>query len=296
MGNTCGACCTIRPFDPQVFLAKIIDMTSSNEAGAPPARPWARSRLLNIWVDDLTMGELMQRLDKGVVYTLNLDHCYQLQRNAEFLAAYRQADFITADSKYVWWSLGWIGRRVREKVSGSDIVPEFCRFHASNPDIKIFLLGSAPGVAQTARERMNARAGREQVIGAHGPSMKFVSDEEEIASVIQMINASGANVLIVGLGAPKQEVWIGRYRKLLPNVRIFMGVGATIDYEADAVARAPQWMASSGLEWLHRVLTDPKRYWRRYARDLEFFWLVLLDGFGLYRAPSLKAPNSKNST
>lgn len=271
-------------------------MTPSTEAEPPPPRPWPRSRLLNVWVDDLTMGELMQRLDSGMVFTLNPDHLYHLQRNPAFFAAYRQADFITSDSKYVYWSLGWIGRRIREKVSGSDLVPTFCQHHAANPDVRIFLLGAAPGIAQKALQRINKRAGRDIVVGAHSPSMNFVNDDKEIADVLALINASGASVLIVGLGAPKQEIWIERHRSAMPDVKIFMGVGATIDYEADAVDRAPRWMTRNGLEWLYRITMEPKRYWRRYLRDTEFFWLVLLDGLGLYRAPNLQAPPSRKGS
>ncbi len=260
-------------------------MTRPADAELPPARPWPRSRLLNVWVDDLTMSQLMQRLDRGMLFTLNPDHLYHLQRNRDFWAAYRQADFITSDSKYVYWGLGWIGRRIQEKVSGSDIVPTFCHHHRDNPEVKVFLLGAAPGIAQKALARINAREGREVVVGAIGPSMKFVNDEAEIADVLQRINASGATVLIVGLGAPKQEIWMDRYRDRMPKVKILMGVGATIDYEADAVVRAPRWMTRNGLEWLYRITTEPKRYWRRYLRDMEFFWLVLLDGLGLYRPP-----------
>ena len=91
-----------------------------------------------------------------------------------------------------------------------------------------------------------------------------------------MINDSKATCLIVGLGAPKQEVWIVKHRHLMPHVKVYMGVGATIDYEADAVRRAPRWMAQNGLEWVYRMTTEPRRYWRRYARTLEYFWLVLL--------------------
>jgi N-acetylglucosaminyldiphosphoundecaprenol N-acetyl-beta-D-mannosaminyltransferase len=251
----------------------------------PPARPWSRSRMLNVWVDNLSMSELMDKLDQGVVFTLNPDHLYHLQRNKAFYEAYRQADFITSDSKYVFWALGWIGRRIKEKVSGSDIVPNFCWHHRDNPDVKVFLLGAAPGIAQTARERINARCGREVVVGAHSPSMKFVSDETEITSTIDIINRSGANVLIVGLGAPKQEIWIQKYRTAMPGVKVFMGVGATIDYEAGVVKRAPRWMTKRGLEWVYRITTEPKRYWRRYLRDMEFFVLVSLDGLGLYRSP-----------
>jgi exopolysaccharide biosynthesis WecB/TagA/CpsF family protein len=234
------------------------------------------------------MTELMQRLEAGTVHTLNPDHLYHLQRNAEFFAAYERADFITSDSKYVYWALGWIGRRIQEKVSGSDIVPTFCRHHRDDPDTKVFLLGAAPGIAQRALERINVREGRDVVVGALGPSMNFVNDEAEIADALRRINESGATVLIVGLGAPKQEIWMDRYRSAMPGIKIMMGVGATIDYEADVVDRAPRWMTRNGLEWVYRITTEPKRYWRRYLRDLEFFWLVLLDGLGLYRAPDFE--------
>ena len=76
----------------------------------------------------------------------------------------------------------------------------------------------------------------------------------------------------------------------MPNVKVFMGVGATIDYEAEAVRRAPPWMARHGLEWVYRMTTEPRRYWRRYTRTLEFFWLVVLDRFALYRPPSFTSP------
>jgi exopolysaccharide biosynthesis WecB/TagA/CpsF family protein len=141
-----------------------------------------------------------------------------------------------------------------------------------------------------ARERINRLAGREIVVGAHGPSFDFVNDEQETAEAIEMINASGATCLIVGLGAPKQEIWINRHRSRMPNVKVFMGVGATIDYEAEAVRRAPPWMTRNGLEWVYRMTTEPRRYWRRYTRTLEFFWLVVLDRFGLYRPPSFTSP------
>jgi len=251
--------------------------------------------MLNVWVDDLSLNQLLAQLDSGVVFTLNPDHLYHLQRNPAFLAAYRQADFITSDSKYVYWSLGWIGRRIQEKVSGSDIVPSYCWHHRNNPDVKVFLLGAAPGIAQTALERINERCGRGVVIGAHSPSMNFVSDDAEIKGVIQKINDSGANALIVGLGAPKQEIWMVKHRHLMPQVKVFMGVGATIDYEAGAVARAPRWMTRIGLEWVYRLTTEPRRYWRRYLRDMEFFWLVLVDGVGRYKSP-LPLPLTRTAT
>lgn len=238
------------------------------------------------------MPQLLAQLHEGIVWTLNPDHLYHLQRNQDFYNAYRQADFITSDSKYVYWGLGWIGRRIQEKVSGSDIVPAYCAYHRDHADVKVFLLGAAPGIAQQALENINARVGRQIVVAAHSPSMKFVDDAQEIAATIQLINDSGATCLIVGLGAPKQEIWIVNHRHLMPNVKVYMGVGATLDYEAGAVQRAPRWMTRRGLEWVYRLATEPRRYWKRYARDLEYFWLLLLDGLGLYRSP-LKSSEQK---
>ena len=163
----------------------------------PPSRPWPRSRMLNVWVDNLSMKQLMATLDSGIVFTLNPDHLYHLQRHRGFYDAYRQADFITSDSKYVYWGLGWIGRRIQEKVSGSDIVPAYCAHHRDNPDVKVFLLGAAPGIAQKALESINARVGRDIVVKAHSPSMNFVNDPNEIADTIRLINDSGATCLIL---------------------------------------------------------------------------------------------------
>lgn len=259
--------------------------SSTDFVPQPPAAPWPRSRMLNVWVDNLSMKQLMEKLDAGVVFTLNPDHLYHLQRNRAFYDAYRQADFITSDSKYVYWGLGWVGRRIQEKVSGSDIVPAYCAHHCNDPSVKIFLLGAAPGIAQKALENINARCGRAVVIGAHSPSMQFVNDAQEIAEVIRVINNSDATCLVIGLGAPKQEIWITKYRLAMPQVKVFMGVGATIDYEAGAVKRAPRWMTRIGLEWLYRITTEPVRYWWRYLRDMEYFWLLLLDSRGNYKSP-----------
>jgi N-acetylglucosaminyldiphosphoundecaprenol N-acetyl-beta-D-mannosaminyltransferase len=247
--------------------------------------PWKKCRILNGWVDDLTVEQVVDRLEEGMLWTLNPDHLYHLQRNKDFVDAYRQATIVSSDSKYVYWGLKFLGRAIQSKASGSDIVPAYWRRHSRNPEVRIFFLGARPGIADQARQRINGIAGREVVVGAHGPSMNFVNDPEESAEAVRMINDSRATCLIVGLGAPKQEIWIVRHRHLMPNVKVYMGVGATIDYEARAVRRAPRWMTQNGLEWVYRMATEPRRYWRRYARTMEFFGLVFLDRLGLYRPP-----------
>jgi N-acetylglucosaminyldiphosphoundecaprenol N-acetyl-beta-D-mannosaminyltransferase len=249
--------------------------------------PWPRQPLLNVWADDLSMDELLEQMAGagGVVFTVNPDHLYHLQYNPSFVSAYQSADIITVDSHYVRLALRLLGRPVVNRLPGSDIVPAFCARNAANPDVRIFLLGARPGVAQTAREAMNAKAGRELVVGAHGPSMNFVNDPAEIDAVLEMITASGANILLVGLGAPKQEIWISSVRHRLPHVRVMMGVGATIDYEAGAVQRAPMLLRRLGLEWTYRVYTEPGRYLMRYVRSSKFLWWMLMDRLGRYKDP-----------
>lgn len=252
-----------------------------------PPRPWRRVPLLNVWADDLTQAQLLDRLDAdgGLVFTINPDHLCHLQVNAAFVAAYRGADFITVDSTYVWWALRWQGQGVADKVTGSDLMPAYCRRHAANPAVRIFLLGAKPGVAQRARERLNAAAGRELVVGAHGPSMNFVDDPAEIDDVLAMVRASGATALMVGLGAPKQEIWLARHRHALPQVKVMMGVGATIDYEAGEVKRAPPSWRKLGLEWVYRVLTEPRRYGLRYLRSARFLYWMAQARVGQYVDP-----------
>ncbi len=254
----------------------------------PEAQPlWPRQPLLNIWADDLSMDALLERLATtgGVVFTVNPDHLYHLQYNPAFLKAYRSADIITVDSHYVRLAMRAQGRAVANRLPGSDIVPAFCTRQAGDPRTRIFLLGARPGVAQRAREAMNRKAGREMVVGAHGPSMNFVDDPAEIDAVLEMVEASGANVLLVGLGAPKQELWIASVRHRLPGVRVMMGVGATIDYEAGEVKRAPVILRRLGLEWAYRVSTEPGRYLMRYVRSSKFLWWMLMDRFGRYKDP-----------
>ena len=265
-------------------LAKNVEFRSAK------GRSWPRARILNAWVDGLSVDDVLDILDEGVLFTINPEHLYQLQRNREFADAYASATFVSCDSRYVYLAMKLAGRAVQNMASGSDIVPAYWRRHANNLDVTIFLLGAKPGIAERARQRINGLAGREIVVGAHGPSFAFLEDEKECANVIDLINRSGATCLIVGLGAPKQEIWIHRHREQMPNVKVCMGVGATIDYEAEAVKRAPAWMRRHGLEWVYRVVTEPRRYLARYARNTEFLWLALLDAMRLYKPPVFSPP------
>lgn len=243
-------------------------------------------QLLNIHVDNLSTYELLQSLRAGVVLTPNVDHLMQLQRDPEFVSIYASADYKLCDSQILFYASRFLRTPIKEKISGSDLFPAFCEFHKDNPDIRIFLLGGTDGVPEKATENINSKIGREIVVGAYSPPFGFEHDAQECFNIIETITRSGATVLAIGVGAPKQEKWIHKYKDYLTSIQIFMAVGATINFEAGAVKRAPKWMSRCGLEWLYRLLTEPRRLWKRYlVDDLPFLWLIIKQKLGLYKPP-----------
>jgi len=261
-------------------------------------------KILNVEINNLSEAEVLKNLDYGVVFTPNVDHIILLQNDPVFAEVYEEADYRLCDSKILYIVSRFLGTPIREKISGSDFFPAFCNYHKDNEDIRIFLLGAKEGVALQAQENINKKIGREIVVGAHSPSFGFEENEQECLEIVEKIKKSGATVLAVGVGAPKQEKWIYKYKAYLPSIKIFLAIGATIDFEAGNKRRAPKWITEIGLEWLHRLLSEPKRLWRRYLIGGPFFcWLVLKQKFNLSRffsTPSLKPfpleePRSKKS-
>ncbi len=246
----------------------------------------AEVQILNVRLHDLTREELLARFQSGMMINPNVDVIMKLQADEDFFRVCERADLRICDSQIVKYASAFLGTPLRERISGSDFFGEFCAYHASNPQMRVYLLGAAEGVAERARRNINARLGREIITHAHSPSFGFERDELESAGIIERVNASDCTVLAVGVGCPKQEKWLDRYRARMPGVRIFMCIGATIDFEAGSVRRAPGWMSDAGLEWLFRMWADPRRLVRRYLiDDLPFFWLLLKQRFGLYKSP-----------
>jgi len=232
---------------------------------------------LNVSIHNTTTKELLEdlNLNGGAVVTPNVDHLVKMQSNREFLQAYYTSDYRVCDSKILQYISHFLGNPIKEKISGSDLFPAFYEYNKDNEDIKIFLLGAKEGVAETAKHNINQKIGRDIIIGTHSPSFGFEKDEQECQAIIERINQSDATVLAVGVGAPKQEIWIAKYRHQLPKIKIFLAIGATIDFEAGNVKRSPEIMGDMGLEWLYRLSSEPNRLWKRYLVDsLPLFWLV----------------------
>jgi N-acetylglucosaminyldiphosphoundecaprenol N-acetyl-beta-D-mannosaminyltransferase len=241
--------------------------------------------LLNVSIDNFTMNELFEKLDGegGVVFTPNVDHLIKLQYDRDFYEAYR-----VCDSQILMYASKFLGTPLKEKISGSDLFPAFYKYHnhKKSEDITIFLLGAAEGIAKKAQEKINESMNREIVIGAYSPSFGFEKNEEECEKIINIINQSGATVLAIGVGAPKQEKWLVKYRHKLTHIKIFLAIGATIDFEAGCKSRAPKWMSEVGIEWAYRLLSEPRRLWKRYLVDgLPFFRLIVEQKLGFYKIP-----------
>jgi N-acetylglucosaminyldiphosphoundecaprenol N-acetyl-beta-D-mannosaminyltransferase len=241
---------------------------------APPRVP-----LFGIEIDPLVMSAAVERVYQWIntpqqgcryVVTPNVDHVVVLQHHAGLRAAYETAGLILADGFPVVWASRLVHKPLPEVVPGSDLVPAIFDAAHENCGASVFLLGAGPGVAERAAECIHRRWPAVRVVGTYSPPLGFEKDAAENARIIEMINAASPDLLVIGLGAPKQELWIAQHAAEL-RVSGALCVGATIDFLAGEKSRAPRWMRRCRLEWLHRLCSEPRRLAGRYARDAWVF-------------------------
>jgi N-acetylglucosaminyldiphosphoundecaprenol N-acetyl-beta-D-mannosaminyltransferase len=239
-----------------------------------------RVRLFGIDIDAVRMDQAVAQIliwinDESracrYVVTPNVDHVVLYQQCHELQRAYSQASLVLADGAPVVAASRLIGRRLPERVAGSDLVP--CLFHEAawqRMPLRVYLLGGAPGVGQRAAERISAAWPRVEVVGISNPPLGFERDAKTNRDLVAEINACRPDLLLIGLGAPKQELWVHAHHQEL-SVPVALCIGATIDFLAGHRSRAPRWMRRTGLEWLYRVIREPRRLAGRYARDAWHF-------------------------
>ncbi|MEM6753179.1 MAG: WecB/TagA/CpsF family glycosyltransferase [Cyanobacteria bacterium P01_C01_bin.38] len=254
-------------------------------------------QLLNVNINNVAMSDLLSKLQGGgLVVTPNVDHLMKLQRDPDFYGVYQQAEYTVCDSKILMYVSRFLGTPIQEKISGSDLFPAFYTYYKNDESINIFLLGAEDGIAEIARRNINAKVGRNIIIDTYSPPFGFEKDREECQKIIKLINSSDATVLAIGVGAPKQEMWIAKHRKDLNKVKIFLAIGATINFEAGSIKRSPKWMSEVGLEWLYRLLSEPKRLWKRYLADaLPFIYLVFKQRLKIYKNPWSKVKGDRTN-
>ena len=243
-------------------------------------------KILNVRIQNCTFNILLKCLEKGVLITPNIDHLVKLQYDRDFYNIYQKADWVVCDSKILYLTSKLLKHSLREVIPGSSFFTAFYQYHKDDFNCKIFLLGGMDGVALQAMECINKNVGRKIIVGAMSPSLGFEKKQKENELIYKIINDSGANVVVVGVGAPKQEKWIFDHKEKMSNVDIWMALGATIDFEAGKVKRAPLIYQKLAMEWFYRFIKEPKRMFRRYfIDDIKFFGFLGRQLMGCYQNP-----------
>jgi len=245
------------------------------------AQPPGKVELLGALIDNLTWDETVERIfdlvakgEPSFVVTPNVDHIMRLQESEDFRKIYASAHLVLADGMPLLWGARFLGRPIREKISGSDLLPTIAS-EAAKRGASLYFLGGRKGAAAMAAEVFTARYPDLNVCGYYCPPWGFEYNSEELSKIESLIKQARPDILFVGLGSPKQENWIFQYYQKI-GVPVSIGSGVSFEFIAGMVKRAPGWMQNCGLEWFWRLLMEPGRLWRRYlVADMPFFRLLL---------------------
>ena len=214
-----------------------------------------------------------------IVAVCNVHSVMSARRDATLRSALELADIATPDGVPLVWALRWTCAPHQTRVYG----PELMRRAITGTDWRHYLYGSTPETLAALEERIADIAPRAQIVGRYSPPFGPLSPEAEEAAAADIM-ACRPDVVWVGLGMPKQELWMVRNRDLLPGVAL-VGVGAAFDFIAGTKKQAPAWMQRAGLEWLHRLLHEPRRLWRRYLWNNPAFLALLVRQIVIARFP-----------
>jgi N-acetylglucosaminyldiphosphoundecaprenol N-acetyl-beta-D-mannosaminyltransferase len=255
------------------------DGTVQNADGGPPAvvanSEAASVSILGIRVDDVTPEEAIARIDELLrdggshqVVTVNPEFVVAAQEDAGFAGVLAAADLAVPDGIGLILASWWLGRRLRARVTGVDLAWRLAAL-AAQRGYRVYLLGAAPGVAQRAADRLAATCPGMHIAGAYAGSPAAAEEDDLVAR----IRSAKPHILLVAYGAPAQDKWIARNQARLA-IPVAIGVGGTLDYIAGAVPWAPAWMRRLGLEWLYRLIRQPRRWKRIWNAGPRFLWLL----------------------
>jgi N-acetylglucosaminyldiphosphoundecaprenol N-acetyl-beta-D-mannosaminyltransferase len=256
--------------------------TMSDDAlprSVPPAAPAGRFLIGALPVDPVTLAGALDEIERlvnarqgGTVFTPNVDHVVIGEHDARFRTAYQSVSLSLVDGMPLVWAARVLGHPVPEKVSGSDLVMPLVE-RAAARHWRVFLLGGAPGVGDLAVTRLKEQLPGIQIVGTDSPRIKLDEDPAAWRPIAARIAETRPDLVMVALGAPKQELFSTEMRSILSSA-VMVCVGAGIDFIAGTLKRAPAWMSRSGLEWLYRLSREPKRLAGRYlVRDPQFVFI-----------------------
>jgi N-acetylglucosaminyldiphosphoundecaprenol N-acetyl-beta-D-mannosaminyltransferase len=228
------------------------------------------------WMERMIAAEA-----RGYVTAAAVNLVMSAREDPETLAAVLGATLAVPDGQPLVWALRALGHRDATRVYGPDLMALFLD-RAAQRDIPVYLYGGrTPEALELLTRRLCELHPRLRVVGGHSPPFRALTADEEDRLVAE-IDASGAAVVWVGIGQPKQEQWMLRMRPRL-RAPLLVGVGAAFDFHAGLVSQAPRWMGHSGLEWAYRLAREPRRLWRRYARYNPLFLAAFLGQYVRHR-------------
>jgi exopolysaccharide biosynthesis polyprenyl glycosylphosphotransferase len=285
----CVSFCSItgrsRQFGGLKVFGVVMALNKPNVLDYPPSSGH-KCTLLGIEIDNLTVQQFLHRLSEFVntpetnhIAYVNIDCLNIAQADKSYARILRDADLVYPDGMGVVFASWIFGRPLKERVNAGDLLPEFCRMCVKR-GYRIYILGGDEGVASSAAENLCRDFPGLRIVGTH---TGFFEDSDSEA-IISDINACEVDVLMVGMGAPRQENWIRRHKDKI-EVPVAWGVGALFDYYSLKLPRAPVWMRKIGLEWLFRLIVEPRRLWKRYLLGNFLFtfrvaFLVICDIVG----------------
>lgn len=257
------------------------DMVQQQSAGATAGEGRRRGLVIGVPIDALGWDEARGRLmawarqrSSRYVCICNVHSVVTARQDSAYLQVVQQADMATPDGAPVAWSLRRAGFAGQPRVNGPDLMWKLCA-DAEREGMAVGFHGSTPQTLELLRGVLAKAFPKLQVGYCVSPPFRQLTDAED-AAVCERINASGVGLLFVGLGCPKQEHWMAAHRGRVHAV--MLGVGAAFDYHAGTISRAPDWMRAAGLEWFHRLCSEPRRLWRRYLVTNTLFLFHTLTG------------------
>lgn len=236
--------------------------------------------IFGIKIDNLTKREAIEYVKNFLskeafhyIVTLNPEGVVIAQGDRSFREVVNQADLVVADGSWLIKASRFLNKRLKERIAGIDLLVDILKF-CSEDHIGVYLLGAKEDVIYKAKEKLEAMFPGISIVGFHSGYFDYKGEND----IIEEIKRLKPGFLVVGLGMPKQEIWISEHRDL--PVRLAIGVGGSFDVLSGSIPRAPRWMQSIGMEWLYRVIQDPKRL-KRLKFIPKFFLLVLKSKLGI---------------
>jgi N-acetylglucosaminyldiphosphoundecaprenol N-acetyl-beta-D-mannosaminyltransferase len=249
--------------------------------------------ILGVGVSAITMSDALDTIDSWIagkaqhyVCVTGVHGVMESQRDESLRRIHNTAGLVTPDGMPLVWLSRFAGAHRVERVYGPDLMLECCATSVSKR-YRHFFYGGGEGVAERLAGRLAARFPGLQVAGSYGPPFRELTADED-RDVVARINDAAPDIVWVGMSTPKQERWMHQHCGRI-RAAVLIGVGAAFDFHAGLKRQAPRWMQRGGLEWLFRLMTEPRRLWRRYCTNNPLFvWRVLLQASGMVRYPALE--------